>query len=233
MNKLISIKNLEISFKDKKILNGLSFDLFEKETVSLVWKNWSWKSSLIKSILWEIKYNWEIKKFTNKISYVPQKLDFDKTISITSFEFIKLFNKISKENVLKMLKNFNSESLLNKKIWDLSWWEFQKILIVNSLLNEPEILLLDEPTASIDKIWEKDFYELITEVKSKYPKLWVIIVSHNLNMVYANSDKIVYLHDNCFCVWTPWEVATNKSFSELFWKDIIPFEHKHNHNHKH
>lgn len=229
MNKLLEVKNINIKYKDKEILNGLTFDVLSGETVSLIWKNWTWKSSLLKAILWEVKYSWEIKKHTNKISYVPQKLDFDKTIPITSFEFIKLYNKkAKKEKILSLLKEFNSENLLDKNLWNLSGWELQKVLIINSILKEPELLLLDEPTAGIDRVWEEEFYALISKIKEVYPKMWVVLVSHNLNIIYKNSDKIVHLHEKCFCVWTPEEISKDTEFSG---KDFKPFIHKHSHNH--
>lgn len=232
MNKLLTCKNVWVSFKGKEVLKDVNFEISSGETISLIWKNWCWKSTFIKAILDINKYTWEITKHTDKVSYVPQKLDFDKTIPLTSLEFINLYNSWkTKQKALEILKGFKSEHLLNMNLWTLSWWELQKILITNALIGNPELLLLDEPTAWIDKIWEEDFYNLISKIKETYPKLWIILVSHNINMIYSHSDKILYLHEKCYCFGTPKEIIENtKDFSD---KLLIPFVHKHSHNHNH
>jgi len=232
MNKILSIKNLRIKYKNKTIIDGLAFDALKGETVSLIWKSWVWKSSILKAILWSIKYDWNIELNSKNISYIPQKLDFDRTIPITSFEFIKLYNKnIKKESCEEILKSLAWENLLDKKIWNLSWWELQKILITNSLVKNPDLILMDEPTAWIDTIWEDFFYSLISKVKSKFPELTIIIISHNINIIYKNSDKILFLHEKCYCFWKPEEISMQWNITNFSDKEITPFIHKHNHNH--
>jgi zinc transport system ATP-binding protein len=135
---------------------------------------------------------------------------------------------------LKHLKKFKSASLLKKNISELSWWEFQKVLIISSIISRPDLILLDEPTSGIDVLWEEVFYKNISELKKILPDISIIIVSHNLHLVYKNSDKVICLHKNNFCCHgTPDEIKQNQSVQEIFWDSVALYQHnpheKHNH----
>jgi len=236
---ILKLENIFLSFDNKKtyVLKDISFSVFSWEILSIIWINWSGKSTLLKVIAWIQKINsWKITKNYQKLSYVPQKISLDKTFPIKVREFIKIYNQnIRDEKILSYLEKFDSEDLFSKNISSLSGWEFQKILIISALLNEPELILLDEPTAWIDIIWEEIFYELIKEVKTIFPKISIILVSHNIKLVYKNSDKVICLHENNFCChWTPSIVSQNKITESIFGKYTLPYKHnphdKNNHN---
>ena len=238
--KLLDIKNISISYDQKKsfVLKDISFSLGEWEILSIIGKNGTWKSSLLKAIAWiQEVHSGSIKKNTQSISYVPQKIDLEKSFPILVQEFFKIFNsRISDKTIRKYLKMFDIEKLMNRSIHNLSWWEFQKVLITNALLSEPKILLLDEPTSGIDVIWEELFYQNITEVKKTFPKLSIILVSHNLSLVYKNSTHIICLHENNFCCHgTPLELSQNSDIKNIFWEYLRPYEHQphalHHHTH--
>lgn len=234
--KLLEIKNLALSYDKWKnfILKDFNFSVFKGETISIIWKNGAWKSSLLKSIIWLKKpFSWEIKKFSKKIAYVPQKLELDKTFPLTCEEFIKIYNeKVEKNELNKFFEIFSIKNFENRNINSLSWWEFQKVLIINSLISKPDLVLLDEPTSGIDVIWEDIFYKNIAEIKKIYPEITIIIVSHNLNLVYKNSDRIICLHENNFCChWNVCEIKENSEIQKIFW-DFI-WEYKHNPHNKH
>lgn len=234
MNKIIEIKNLNVSFSWKTILNNISFEVNKGDIVSLIGKNGTWKSTLLKTIVGINKqYEWEIIKHYKKIWYVPQKLSFDPTIPLKVNEFFEIYHKGHNHDIKKYLEIFSAEDLLKKQISKLSWWELQKILIVNSLLDKPEFLILDEPTAWIDSIWEETFYWIIHEVQKQFPEIAILIVSHNMKMVYAHSKKIVCLHQKCFCTGTPEELKNNWEFWDVFWDFVIPYKHTHDHKHTH
>ena len=168
--KIIEIKNLNIKYSSKVVLKNFNFTVYTWETISIIWKNWAWKSSLLKAIIWINKnFTWEIKKYYKKISYVPQKINIDKTFPITSEDFINIYNeKIDKEELKTFFEMFWIKNLKKRNISELSGWEFQKVLIINAIISKPEIILLDEPTAWIDVIWEDIFYKNINEIKNNF-----------------------------------------------------------------
>lgn len=234
MNNILELKNISVKFSDKQVLNNISFMINKWDIVSLIWKNGTWKSTLLKTIVWINKnYNWDIIKNYKKLWYVPQKLSFDATVPLTVIEFFWIYHNGHKHDIYKYLKIFDASWLIHKQVSKLSWWELQKILIVNSLLDNPDFLILDEPTAWIDVIWEEIFYWIIHEIKNNFPNIAMLIVSHNMKMVYAHSTKIVCLHQHCYCTGTPEEIKNNSEFWEVFWDYVIPYKHTHDHNHSH
>lgn len=237
-NILLELKNISLSYNKQKdsLLKELSFSLSEWEILSIIWRNGTGKSSILKIIAGiETRYKWEIIKHTKKVSYVPQKLELEKSFPITVEEFLHTFNDSIKHGSFQRIKKlFHIENLFKKNISELSGGEFQKVLISNALLWEPELLILDEPTTWIDVIGEEQFYEIINETKQLFPKLAIILVSHNLHLVYKNSSHVICLHENNFCCHgTPSEVSKNPDIENIFGKYLSPYEHHPHTEHHH
>lgn len=234
MNKILDLKNISVQFWEKKVLNNISFIIEKWDIVSLIWKNGTWKSTLIKTIVNINKnYSWEIIKNYNKIWYVPQNLTFDQTVPLTVIEFLEIYNIKNVNKINDLFQKFNSTSLINKQVSKLSGWELQKVLIINSLLCEPEFLILDEPTAGIDVIWEEIFYGIIQDIQKNFPEIAILMVSHNMKMVYSHSTKVICLHDHCYCTGTPEEIKDTQWFWNIFGDLVIPYKHTHDHTHTH
>lgn len=229
--KLLIADKIKIKIEDSIILDNTSFDVERWEIVSIIWENWVWKTTLLKTILWEIKINsWKLKILASKISYVPQKLNIDKTLPITSLDFIKLFNNNLDDNyIIKQFSNYNYNNLLNKKISNLSWWEFQKIIILNALINSPDLVLMDEPTSSIDETGQERFYNILSEIITKNKDIAFLIVSHNKEHVFAYSDKILHLHKECSCI-NKLEKNYNKNKKNNT-NNLVEYNHIHDHDH--
>ena len=235
-NLVVDISNLSLSYNQGKtpIFKDLNFSIWEWEVVSIIGKNGTWKSSLLKTIAGiEKNYSWVIKKHTKKIAYVPQKLQLDRSFPLLVEEFFYIFHeKISVEKIQKTLALFHIEKLQKQNIHSLSGWEFQKVLILNAIMSEPELMLLDEPTNGIDVVGEEQFYKNIADIKKLFPKLAIILVSHNLHLVYRNSDKVICLHENSFCCHgTPLEIQENADVQKIFGEHISPYVHT-PHSHK-
>ncbi|MBS9783995.1 metal ABC transporter ATP-binding protein [Candidatus Gracilibacteria bacterium] len=233
MKNLLQLKNISFSIKKTSILKDISFSVKKGEIVSIIGVNGAGKSTLLKIIAGILKEtNGEIIKNYSKIAYVPQKIDIDKSFPINVLEFINIYNpKTSKEKVRKYFKNFGAENLLTKQLSFLSGGEFQKVLIISALIGKPELLLLDEPTAGVDIIGEDNFYKNIAEIKKVFKDISIILVSHNLHLVYKNSDRVICLHKDDFCCHgTPSQIQANEKVEKLFGKYTLPYEHN---PHKH
>ena len=235
-NLVVDISNMSLSYNQGKtpIFKDLNFSIWEWEVVSIIGKNGTGKSSLLKTIAGiEKKYSWIIQKYTKKIAYVPQKLQLDRAFPLLVEEFFYIFHeKITKEKIQKTLALFHIEKLSKQNIHSLSGWEFQKVLILNAIISEPELMLLDEPTNGIDVVGEEQFYKNIADIKKLFPKLAIVLVSHNLHLVYRNSDKVICLHENNFCCHgTPLELQKNADVKKIFGEHISPYIHT-PHSHK-
>lgn len=233
---ILKLEDINLTYDNKKtyVLKNISFSIFSWEVFSIIWLNGSWKSSLLKIIAnIQSPSSWNILRNYNKLSYVPQKMNLDNSFPILTKEFIKIYNEKAKiEDIEELLQKFNSKDIVDKRIDKLSWWQLQKVLIASALLSYPDLILLDEPTAWVDIVGEEIFYEIIKEVKNHFPNIAIILVSHNIHLVYKNSDKVICLHENNFCChWTPSEVWSNPTIKNIFWEYTLPYEH-HPHSHK-
>jgi len=238
MNNIVEVSHLSISYDKSKtnVLRDISFTLWEWEILSIIGKNGTGKSSLLKAVAGITSItSGNIQKSTRKISYVPQKLHMEKSFPLQVKEFLKIFNtQISDTDIKKNLELFHVSNLFERNIHVLSGGEFQKILIINALLSKPELLLLDEPTSWIDMVGEEKFYENIALIKELYPKIAIILVSHNLHLVYKNSTRILCLHDNNLCCHgSPKEILENDEIKDIFWDYLRPYQHHPHSDHHH
>lgn len=237
-NTILDISNVHLSYDNGKsfILRDISFSLCEGEILSVIGKNGTGKSSLLKAIAGvENIFSGHITRNTKKISYIPQKLHLEQSFPMSVTEFFKIFNdSLDLKAVSRLMKLFKAEKFLQRNIHTLSWGEFQRILIINALISEPDVLLLDESTSGIDISWEEDFYKNIAEIQKNFPKIGIILISHNLNLVYKNSTRVICLHEHKLCCHgSPGEVKGNKDVKNIFGKYLSPYEHTPHTNHHH
>lgn len=237
-NTLLSIKNLEISFNGlEPAVQNVSFDLKKGEAIAIIGPNGSGKTSILLSILGilrhkgEIILNTEAEKKENAIGYLPQKLEINKSLAITVRDFLTL-NINSKSNeekgkiIKEMLAFLHSEDLINKQFIHLSRGQTQRILFIASILNNPEILLLDEPTTGADPTAEETIYHHIIELKEA-KNIGIIFVSHDLSIVHKLADKVLCLNKQMICFGEP-NVALNESvLKKLYGENIGIYEHHH------
>lgn len=235
---LLTIKNLEIFFKDAPtdvIISGVSFDLKKGEALGIIGPNGSGKTTLLLAILGLMPYKGEIifnnRERKNSIGYLPQKLEINKSLSITVQDFLKLNingkNKEEKNKIIKeMLAFLHSEDLIDKQFIHLSRGQIQRILFIASLLNNPEILLLDEPTTGADPTAEETIYKHIIELKET-KNMGIIFVSHDLNIVHKLADRVLCLNKQMVCFGKPNEALSENILKKLYGENIKLYEHNH------
>jgi zinc transport system ATP-binding protein len=217
---LLAVKNLSVVIEGKMILENLNFELKPRETLSILGPNGAGKTVLLKALLNLVAYSGEVQWSTDvRIGYVPQKIDADRHLPLT---FRDLF--ISKCRVLRVAPteiNAISQSvgltreMLETPVGHLSGGQFQRGLIGFALIGNPNVLLLDEPTASIDESGEEHIYELIHRLQGQF-KLAVITVSHDLSFVYRYATKVLCLNRRSVCMGAPREALTPEVLEQLY-----------------
>ena len=213
----VTFRHVSMIRQGKSILHDINVGFRKNQLTTLVGPNGGGKSSLLKLILGiEKPSNGEIYiRKGLKIGYMPQKLSIDSTLPITVKRFLKNTD---------ILKQVDAIHLENLNMSTLSGGEMQRVLLAYALQDEPDLLLLDEPTQGLDIYGEQQIYQLIFDYQKK-SKCCIIMSSHDLNFVLAKSDNVLCLNGHICCQGHP----DNVKDADIFTK--VPYEHQHNHIH--
>lgn len=237
----VTVKNLTVAFDSTVVLEDLTFDIQQGAITAIIGPNGSGKTTLIKTILGLIKpKSGEIKLFDQhihdvrtSIGYVPQRFTFEKTFPITVGEFLALSEHAhsTQEQLDTKLKEVGLKSeILKKQLGSLSGGQLQRILIAQATLNDPSILVLDEPATGIDVIGEAAFYSIIKELNATHGTT-VILVSHDISMVQASVDEVICVNKRLMCYGPPKSAMSASNLKKLFGENAHPYEHSHKHDH--
>jgi zinc transport system ATP-binding protein len=218
------------------------------QIVALIGPNGSGKTTLLRCLLGLQKFSeGEVKIFGERdldkalprVGYVPQRLSLERSFILSVREFLALRLRRTKnwffkshqqldELIKPSLVQLGVENILDRPIAQLSGGQLQRVLIAFALLNEPELLLLDEPTAGVDTPGEETFYDLIASVQ-RQKKLTVILVSHDLSMVYSHASRVYALNGVICCEGPPEQVMNAESLKQAYGIHATPYHHHHVH----
>ena len=232
---LLKVEDVGLLKNDKWLVKGVSLEVKQGEIVTLIGPNGSGKSTTAKIALGIYKeVEGKVKKFTNKIGYVPQKISVDWTLPIRVIDFMSLTDEPTNEQINIALNLTGVEHLRNKSLGNLSGGEFQRVLIARAIAKQPELLVLDEPVQGVDFKGEVVLYELIKKISEEL-NCGILLISHDLHVVMSATDYVVCLNGHVCCSGTPQVVAKNNKYQELFGdraSSILSlYEHKHDHTH--
>jgi len=233
--KALSVENLCVKIDGRHIIEGISFSIDERSIVAIIGPNGAGKTTLIKAILGLIPCTGSVlifdKPFKGKhpdlrIGYVPQRLEFDRTFPLTVYEllsftvppayfipFIKKRQEMAYIN--KLLELVGVQDLANRNIGSLSGGELQRVMIAKSIINKPGILVLDEPASGVDIEGQERFYDLIKRL-NKEQGLTIILISHDLNVVYRFADNVLCLNQRLICSGKPAEALTDEVIKSVY-----------------
>lgn len=197
---MIQINNLYFSYNKLPlyILNNLNLIINKGDYVSILGENGSGKSTLIRLILKILKPSSGIITInTNKIGYVPQKIDsFNSQFPITVFEVLNSHRKAIKIKdpscIQKSLEKVGMENYMTSLIGNLSGGQQQKVFIARALMGSPELIVLDEPSTGIDVQSQKEIYSIIKRLNLDMG-ITIISIEHNLKAALVNSNYILEL----------------------------------------
>ena len=224
---VLEVKDLSVELAGEKVINSLSFELKKGDTLTILGPNGAGKTVLLKTLLGLLPYKGKVEWKKNiRIGYVPQRLPFIKDIPLSVEDFLKL-KRSSEKEIEGILNSVGfKENLLDKKIGDLSSGQFQRILIAWSLIENPQVLLFDEPTTGIDIEGEETVYRLLARLK-RDRELTILLVTHDLSVVYTFSNYVICLNKQPVCYGFPQEVLTPENLKRLYGEEVKYYRHKH------
>jgi zinc transport system ATP-binding protein len=215
MESAVSIKNLTVNYENVEAIKDINLEIEDKDYLAILGPNGGGKSTLLKVILGLIKPSkGEIKIFGKSpeasgslIGYVPQFSKFDRNFPINVMDVIlmgqlknkfSLFHKFDKcdlEKCNKIMDELQISDLKKRQIGQLSGGQKQKVLIARALIGNPKILLLDEPTASLDSSATNMIYSLLKKLNDT---MTIVIVTHDIGVISSYVKNIACLNKKLY-----------------------------------
>jgi zinc transport system ATP-binding protein len=207
---LVSVQSVSYNYNSESILENVSFDVEEGDFLGIIGPNGAGKTTLFHCMLGLLNsysgkitiLNQDIKKYKKifrNIGYIPQKKSIDQKFPLTVEELVSLSlpRNTSNNIVLKILKQVGLYKLKNKTIGHLSGGQQQRVLIAKALVNNPIILILDEPTNELDHKSQNEFYSLLKELNEKN-RITIIWSSHDMDAVNKYANKVSCINKRMF-----------------------------------
>lgn len=232
----LKVENLCVKSGGLHLLENITFSVEEGKIVAIIGPNGAGKTTLIKAILGLIPYDTgsvtlfgrplKHNKLPVRVGYVPQRLQFDRTFPITVSELLSFTlppyykfplhqKKEEKENIIRLLETVGAHELMYRSVGSLSGGELQRIMIAKAIVNDPEILFLDEPASGVDIEGQERFHDLVKRL-NKEKNLTVILISHDLNVVFRFADNVLCLNRKLVCSGKPQEALTDEVIKSVY-----------------
>lgn len=207
---IVEISNLTVRYPEVKALDNVSFSINEGDFLGIIGPNGAGKSTLFSCMLGILtNYHGSIKFFDEdirksknylkQIGYVPQKPVFEKNFPATVKDVIKMawINQSDQKKIDNVLQQVWMHELSDRRIGELSGGQQQRVFIAKALVNEPKILILDEPVTGIDTQSSEIFYSILRELNEKQ-KITIIWSSHDMDAVNRLANKVACLNRTLF-----------------------------------
>ncbi|MCC8017477.1 MAG: metal ABC transporter ATP-binding protein [Lachnospiraceae bacterium] len=161
-----------------------------------------------------------------KIGYVPQSLNIEKKTPISVYDMIACYqsrypvfwkkSKSLNEKIRENLSVFQAEDLIDRQVCNLSGGELQRVLLSMAIMDQPDLLLLDEPVSGIDQNGMDVFYQTISNLKKNYD-LAIILISHDLDYVAKYADQVILIDEKTVaCQGSVRKVYESEAFARVF-----------------
>lgn len=240
MNKVIEAHNLSFCYEETPVLYNINFFVEKGDFVGIIGPNGGGKTTLLKLILGFLEptsgsltvFGKSPHAVSTRMAYVPQSNRFDKQFPITVFDLVLSgclsrlnwfgqYRHEDKEKALAALEKVGLISFRNAAFGTLSGGQAQRALIARALVSDPELLLLDEPTASVDAQAEADIYALLQTLKGK---MTLLMVTHDLRAAIEQVGKVLCVQGSVVTL-KPEEVCEHFAFG-LYHSPLIPIGKK-------
>ena len=234
-NPLVKLENAGVYKSSKWLVKGISFEVNNGQIVTLIGPNGSGKTTTAKMILNILNADEGlVTSNTNKMAYVPQKINIDWTMPLRVIDFMKLTSSLNNIDIIESLTLTGVEKLLYNEVHNLSGGEFQRVLIARAVAKKPELLVLDEPVQGVDFNGEIALYNLIKKISDKL-NCGILLISHDMHFVMSATDHVICLNGHICCSGTPSSVVKNPAYIKLFGEHnaetLSYYQHHHDHSH--
>jgi zinc transport system ATP-binding protein len=233
---LVSARNLVLARGGRTILAHIDIDISPREIVTVIGPNGAGKTTLVRALLGlETLDQGSIRRKPGLVTgYAPQRFDVDRAIPLTVSRFVALGRRADPQEFKGVLNDVGAGSLGDRQLSDLSGGELQRVVLARALIRTPDLLVLDEPVRGVDYAGEAELYTLIGRLRTERG-FGVLLVSHDLHVVMAQSDRVICLNRHVCCSGVPQSVAQHPEYARLFGPQAARafglYHHHHDHRH--
>ncbi len=224
---LLKVDNLCVRYGETEVLEDISLEIAKGDFACLIGPNGAGKSTLLKTIMGLVPAtSGRVISHAKKIGYVPQQLPLDPDLPLTVAEFLSLKLCVSRfwfgargrkmrEQIRAQLAEIGAAHLMERRLGRLSGGEFQRILVAYALLNDPDLLLLDEPLTGVDIRGGLSFDGLLHHLHD-HRRISILMVSHDLHLVEHLSDVVFCINRDLCCHGHPNEVLKPDNLAKAY-----------------
>jgi zinc transport system ATP-binding protein len=217
-SQLIEARDIVLRRRGLLVLDHVDIGVAPGEIVTLIGPNGAGKSTLVKVLLGLVAVEaGEVRRRPGlRVGYAPQHLATDPALPLDVRRFLTLGARADRARLLHLLAEVGLDGhVLARQLAALSGGELHRVLLARALLREPELLVLDEPLSGVDVNGQAELYALIGAIRQR-TGAGVLLVSHDLHLVMARTDRVVCLEGHVCCSGHPVDVARDPAFARLF-----------------
>ncbi len=233
---LVDVRTATVRREGRAILDHVDLHIDAREIVTLIGPNGAGKSTLVKAILGlerldsgELRHRPKL-----KIGYQPQRFPLNPALPMPVRRLLTLTQEQSRAKQIEALNQVGMAHLIDASVHTLSGGELQRVMLARALLREPELLVLDEPAQNVDVAGTVEIYQIIASLPAKVGCA-VLVVSHDLNVVMAATDRVYCLNAHICCSGKPEDVSRNREYLAMFGpagaNTLAIYPHSHDHTH--
>jgi ABC-type Mn2+/Zn2+ transport system ATPase subunit len=238
----VQFNNVSVTFPEAVGLEDVSFEVAPGDFLAVIGPNGSGKTTLLRTILGLAKpahgtvtvLGTGPAQARRHIGYVPQRTPFDPKFPVSVFDvalmgtygnlgILHAPSQRDKGRVMGMLEAVGLADVASHVAGHLSGGQQQRLLIARALVQQPQLLLLDEPTSGVDVANQKSIVELIRGLHDKL-KLTTLFVTHDINEVMPCLDKVLYLNRRVYAFGTCQDILNRRTLEELYQSPVLIVE---------
>lgn len=228
---VLDVRNLSVSFGDAIIFRHVSFQVPRGTSLAVIGPNGSGKTVLFRTLIGSLPVDGEVRWAPDvRIGYVPQKLDIERDIPITGLDFLRARAALAhapESDIYRVLELVDvARKVGTQPIGTLSGGQFQRLLVAFALVGNPNVLLLDEPTAGVDEPGQERMNEMVHRLQ-RDQGLSVLFISHELNIVHKYATNVLCLSRDTSCVGPPMTILTPDRLHEVYGAQMEYHVHDH------
>ena len=229
----LEVKSLSVTFGQDRVLRDLSFSVEAGKTLAIIGPNGAGKTVLFRALIGAVPYEGSVVWAPGtRIGYVPQKLDIERDLPLTGYDFLKAKAHVTHDPPSEIARVLRAVSLdadvAGRPIGTLSGGQFQRLLVAFALMGRPTVLLFDEPTAGVDQPGEESIYALFRDLQRAHG-FTLLLISHELNLVYRYADTVLCLSRSEACLGPPLDVLTTERLQAMYGAEVKFHDHAHGH----